>query len=76
MRKSDIKVGATYINKGKGRTKRKVLEISDTIRPRWFGYGFPNEPGVRFEQISNTGRTTGTLYLHSFAAWCKEEVPE
>ena len=74
MKPSEIKVGATYVNKGAGRTKRKVLGISNELRPSvWFGNGMtepPNEPGVEYEQAGSVWR----LYLSSFASWCGKEV--
>lgn len=71
MKRQDIKVGHTYANRGARRTQRTVLEIGP-IECRWLGAGNPpeNEPVVRYEQDGEEGR----LYLHSFAAWCGNEV--
>ena len=73
MKPCDIQVGRTYQNRGAGRTRRKVLEISDQQRPTmWWSDEStrPNEPGVMYEQDGRIGR----LYISSFAAWCGSEV--
>ena len=68
---SKIEVGKTYCNRGKGRTTRTVLEISDKLTAPWFSSGDrPSEPIVRYEQNG----VEETLYLRSFAAWCGQEV--
>jgi len=70
MKPQDIKVGRTYRNKGAGRTKRKVLEISPDLKVRWLGEGDPpKEPVVRFEQEGNESM----LFLGSFASWAGKE---
>lgn len=70
MKPKDIKVGHTYVNRGAGRTWRRVLEIGP-IECEWLGVGDPpNELVVRYEQDGEEGR----LYLHSFAAWCGMDV--
>lgn len=71
MKPADIKVGTTYINKGAGRTKRKVLAIGKDVVPRnWYSSGpRPEGPGVLYLQDGNEQR----LYLNSFAAWCGKE---
>lgn len=72
MKPSEIRVGTTYVNCGAGKTRRKVLEISDKCRPRfWRGEGPPpSEPGVRYLQNGAEGR----LYLSSFAQWAGKAV--
>jgi len=74
MKPSEIKVGATYANRGAGRTKRKVLGVSNDLRPKvWWGSGVeepPDEPGVEYEQAGMVNR----LYISSFASWCGKEV--
>jgi len=74
MKVRDVEVGVTYVNRGAGRTQRKVLAIGDEHRPRqWLGtWGStpPSEPGVLFEQKGKQY----TLYLSSFAAWAKGPV--
>jgi len=80
MKPSEIKVGKTYINRGAGRTRRRVLGIGDEHRPPvWLGAGsVPDEPGVLYEQY--TGKraedkpTHGKLCLSSFARWAGKEV--
>ncbi len=68
---SKIEVGKTYCNRGKGRTRRTVLEISDQLKAPWFSSNErPNDPVVLYEQDG----VQGTLYLSSFAAWCGREV--
>jgi hypothetical protein len=68
---SKIEVGKTYCNRGKGRTMRTVLEISDKLQAPWFSNGDrPNEPVVRYVQNG----VEENLYLSSFAAWCGREV--
>jgi hypothetical protein len=73
MSPKDIEVGKTYCNRGKGKTRRKVLEISDKLEAPWFSSGDrPNETVVRFEQAGEEH----TLYLSSFAHWCGREIVE
>lgn len=73
MKPSAIKVGVTYVNKGAGRTQRKVLAIGKEHCPKMF-FGdsdkVPNEPGVLYEQAGFQNR----LYLSSFAQWCGKAV--
>ena len=75
MKPSQIRVGATYQNRGAGSTRRKVLGIGLEHRPtRWYSCGpRPDEPGVSYVQ---EGKIEGEqrLYLSSFAAWCGKEV--
>lgn len=69
MKASDIKVGKTYVNCGKGRTKRKVLAIGDEYRPtHWISSPRRNEPGVLYSAVGEY-HYENTLYLSSFAAW-------
>lgn len=70
MPPSQIKVGSTYCNRGKGLTTRTVLEISDKLKAPWFSEERPDEPVVRYSQNGIEER----LYLSSFAAWCGREV--
>lgn len=74
MQPSDIKVGATYANKGAGTTQRKVIAIGEEHRPRkFFGIGnAPEEVGVLFEQQGKQNN----LYLSSFAAWCGKPITD
>lgn len=67
MKKSDIEVNATYINRGAGKTRRTVLAIGKEHRPEvWYSQNpRPDEPGVKYRQ----GDYEGTLYLSSFAQW-------
>lgn len=71
MKTSDIKVGETYVNRGKGRTRRTVIAIGDEHRPpRFYGLVTPSEPGVLYEQNGKQYR----LYLCSFAAWAGKKA--
>lgn len=74
MKPSDVKVGVTYVNRGAGRTTRKVLAIGDRHRPEkwlsWMGATRPDEPVVLFEQKGKQA----VLYLSSFAKWAKGPV--
>lgn len=71
MKPSDIKVGSTYCNRGKGRTRRTVLEISDEILPTWYeGLARTDQRVVRYEQGGKEVRA----YLTDFAKWCGREV--
>ena len=74
MKPNEIQVGVTYVNRGAGRTQRKVVAIGDEHRPRtFFSNGpAPNEPGVLFEQKDKQC----TLYISSFAQWAKGPVSE
>jgi hypothetical protein len=74
MKKQDIKVGKTYSNRGKGRTRRTVLAIGDEYRPEhWYSSGPPpDEPGVKYEQEG----IQDCIYLSSFAAWAGAVVKD
>ena len=76
MKVSDIQIGKTYRNKGKGRTHRKVLAIVHDGECLWLGAGSPpNEPVVKF--LHKNGQFTGqkdALYISSFAQWVGGEV--
>ena len=74
MRAKDIKVGATYRNRGAGRTWRKVQCISTDVRPPWRSMNLPaDEPGVQY--VDHSGRIA-KLYLSSFASWAGSEVDD
>lgn len=77
MRASDIKIGRTYRNRGKGTTQRKVLAIGkDVAPPHWYGRsGGPDEAGVEFEYVDDDGGV-GRLFLGSFASWAGSEVSD
>ena len=72
MEQSEIKVGRTYINKGAGRTKRKVVAIGYEHKPVFYSSYLPtpNNPGVLYEQDGKLDN----LYLRSFAAWCGKMI--
>jgi hypothetical protein len=74
MKPSEIQVGVTYVNRGAGRTTRKVLAIGNEHRPeKWLSWRDdtrPDEPGVLYEQKGKQH----TLYLSSFAKWAKGPV--
>jgi hypothetical protein len=73
MKPASIKVGRTYRNRGKGKTTRKVLEISDGLKPVWWAANSgADQRVVRFEQNGRECR----LYLTSFAKWVGSEVEE
>lgn len=76
VKPSDIRVGTTYRNRGKGRTTRTVIAIGIEHRPAvWYGNGLaPDEPGVKFTQPGMS--VTFPLYLSSFARWAGSEVKE
>ena len=70
MKRSDIKVGKTYVNRGKGQTRRTVLAIGNEVHPDWYGGEMPpNEFGVEYLQDGKTH----SLYLSSFASWAGKE---
>lgn len=73
MKPSELRVGATYVNRGAGRVTRTILGIGDMHRPKIYFSNNPppDEPGVKY--IDNRG-FTGNLYISSFAAWAKKEV--
>ena len=74
MKIKDLQIGATYVNKGAGRTRRKILAIGVEHRPtRWLSSSDPPlEPGVLYEQDGKEHR----LYISSFAQWCGAKVPQ
>ena len=80
MKSSDIKVGKTYCNRGKGATRRIVLDIDVSCQPEcwpeyWFGSKErPNEPGVLYKQHAPGGGYSDRLFLSSFASWAGKEV--
>lgn len=67
MKPSEIEVGETYVNRGAGKTKRRVIAIGSDIVPEfWFGSNpRPDEPGVVFVQKGEMRN----MYLSSFASW-------
>jgi len=71
MRVDDIKVGKTYCNRGKGKTHRKVIRISDNAECQWLSSRpAPKESVVEF--IHENGQFKGqkdALYISSFAQW-------
>lgn len=75
MRKDEIEVGATYVNKGAGRTTRTVIAMGTNRQPSaWYGSGWPpDEIGVEYKD--NRGKTD-RLYLSSFAVWAGRKVIE
>ena len=61
MRPCEIQVGKTYCNRGKGRTRREVLEVYLPEVGDWV---------VRFQQISSRAIIkTYDLGLIAFARW-------
>lgn len=73
-REEDVKVGVVFLNRGKGKTKRKVLGVGFEYQPeKWWGDPLTaptGEPGVEFETIG--GRNNGEvsrLYMSSFLQW-------
>lgn len=77
MKVSEIEVGKTYSNRGKGTTMRTVLAISDEHIPTiFFGSKRPiGEQGVLYKQFGSSGACSiSNLYLSSFAAWAGKEV--
>lgn len=72
-----VKVNATYVNRGKGRTRRLVIAITtDKIsKPKWYSAGpRPKEPVVVYMQSGECGSGLSSLYLSSFAKWCGKEI--
>jgi hypothetical protein len=71
MKLSEIRVGATYCNRGKRRTLRTVVAIGMEYRPKAsYGTFTPHALGVLYTQDG----VSHTLYLVSFAAWAGGEV--
>jgi len=74
MKNSDIEVGVTYRNRGKGKTLRRVIAIGNEHRPKRFcGIKPPEEPGVLYADMKGRHEK---LYLSSFAAWAGDNVIE
>lgn len=73
MHPKNLRVGATYRNRGKGRVTRTILGIGDEHRPKLFFSPNepPDEPGVYYRD--SKGRE-GRLYVSSFASWAGGEV--
>ncbi|MBK8184836.1 MAG: hypothetical protein IPK63_18915 [Candidatus Competibacteraceae bacterium] len=83
MKKSDIRIGVTYVNRGAGNTQRKVIDKGFHVSPDlWLGEGDrPDEEGVYYEQVGwfheypGTGENRyGKVYLSAFARWAGREV--
>ena len=77
MKQSEIVVGHTYRNRGKGTTQRKVMGIGPEYRPvswlgKWESRPPADAPGVEFEQDGDVHR----LHLFAFAAWAGSEVSD
>lgn len=72
LKPADIKVGTTYVNRGAGKTRRKVIAIGVEHRPSRFlsMNQAPDEDGVLYEQNGKQDR----LYISSFASWCGKAV--
>lgn len=82
MKESQIQVGKTYVNKGAGRTVRRVKAIGPEFLPKFrlsTNQRFPDGAvGVLYSQIG-PGRqiqNDTTIWLKSFAAWAGAEVEE
>lgn len=82
MKPSEIQVGKTYVNKGAGRTRRKVIDIGPQAAPqRWRGdldrMPAPGTPGVIYQQLGDRGEAlyTDRLFINAFAAWAGKEAP-
>jgi hypothetical protein len=71
MKPSEIQVGRTYRNRGKGRTTRIVLEISTALQV--YPYSDCERAGELVVRYFQAGREAN-LYLDSFAAWAGSEV--
>lgn len=67
MKKTEIKIGSVYCNRGAGKIKRTVLGIGDEYTPGWDPF---NKPGVLYAQDGVEYK----LSLKSFAHWAGEEV--
>ena len=69
MKPVDIAVGKTYVNRGEGRTSRKVLRIAKDIKCRWLSNSPrpTDEMVVEFQDV-RSGKID-TLYIRSFATW-------
>jgi hypothetical protein len=87
MKKTDIKVGSVYRNRGAGTTQRKVIGIGAEFRPdaRWSRDGIaPDGPGIEYVQRGQIrGKIWGEwstasyrLWPDSFATWADSEVVE
>ena len=71
MKPSDIRIGATYRNRGRGRTRRKVIDLGSHLVDKW--PFLPSGDNVLFEQ---NGKQTTTMSLKSFARWAGSEVQD
>lgn len=74
VKPSEIEVGETYVNRGAGKTMRRVIAIgADCVPDEWHGFHPPPvEPGVLFVQKGKTQK----IYLSSFASWAGAKVAE
>ena len=82
MKQTDIKVGAVYRNRGKGRTERRVLGIGVEFRPsERFSTEKPDPdaPGVEYQQLwgdMTIWSEPRRMWLDSFSSWAGSEVTE
>ena len=87
MKASDIKVGKTYRNRGRGTTQRKVTGIgpefppdrrfSDARPDSWFGVEYQQKlPDDAMRQGFGDWSEPRRRWLDSFASWAGSEVSE
>lgn len=79
MKTTQIQIGKTYTNRGKGRTSRTVIGIGEEHLPShaWNASGKFPEGSVGVKYIQNGGLQNGlemTLWLDSFASWASREI--
>lgn len=75
MKPEEIEVGRVYVNRGAGRTTRKVIAIGLDHAPKQWGGSRDTspagaQPGVLFEQEGERRN----LYLSSFASWAGRKI--
>jgi hypothetical protein len=79
MKASEIKVGHTYRNRGKGRTMRTVLAIGAAHQPRSAVLAPRGRVGVQYVRAYASGNVAlfaQYLWLESFARWAASEVKD
>ncbi len=71
MKPIEIQVGKTYVNKGAGMTRRKVLDIGEHVQPPpWVERTGERIVCVEYEDQNRRA----TLPIKSFASWAGKEA--
>ena len=73
MKPSNIQVGKTYVNRGAGRTRRKVLAVRSQFDLLAMGYKVDGSMVCYRQPVVGCG-IVRWLSLSNFAAWAGKEI--